>query len=125
MKYNAVSFLTSMISIPGFRRYRRFATVMRRYLISEADKASRTYHSNVQQFGRVCREDKFPVIVSSWDRPKKSPLSQNIVGKIIAVELDSFATHKRYGSCRHVNVDTAVINSMKYLHVFGNIERHV
>jgi len=68
-----VSFLTSMISIPGFRRYRRFATVMRRYLISEADKASRTCRSNVQQFGRVCREDKFPVIVSS-DRPKKSPL---------------------------------------------------
>ncbi|KYN16266.1 hypothetical protein ALC57_11477 [Trachymyrmex cornetzi] len=75
MKYNTVSFLTSMISIPGFRRYRRFATVMRRYPISVADKASRTCRSNVQQFGRVCREDKFLVIVSS-DRPRKSLLSR-------------------------------------------------
>lgn len=63
--------LTLMISIPGFRCYRRFATVMRRYPISVADKASRTCRSNVQRFCRVCRECKFLAIVSS-SRPRKS-----------------------------------------------------
>lgn len=41
------------------------------------------------------------------------------------MELDSFAIHNRYRCPKHANIDTAVINSMKYLRVFGNIERHV